>query len=272
MTHDKVDMAVITTEKTHRLAYCHVPKVASSSWMLTFADMNHLNKNETENLHKNLALHGMLMTNFSVQVITSKEVEDMNKSNLYKFLFIRHPFERLISAYHDKFVHTKQAEMMVPFLKHQIVKYMFKNFKKQKSPGKSNLPFDIDISFENFIDFVLQEASYRIISEQSKHWWPFSDLCKVCKIKYDFIGYLESLQEDVACLLKHFKDYELLQKMKDRVKKKINSGSNHTKEITMEYFTKLSKDTILKLYELYKFDFILGNYEFPQAYIDKGMS
>ena len=271
MTHDKVTTTVITTEKTHRLAYCHVPKVASSSWMLTFADMNHLNKTETENLHKKLALHGMLMTNFSIQVSTAKEIEDMNKSNLYKFVFIRHPFERLISAYHDKFVHTKQAEMMVPFLKHQIVKYMLKSVKKQKSPKKSNFPFDIDISFKNFIDFVLQEASYSTISEQSKHWWPFSDLCKLCKIQYDFIGYLESLQEDIACMLKYYENYDLLQKMKDRVKTKINADGKHTEEMTMQYFSKLPKDTILKLYELYKFDFILGNYEFPQAYIDRGI-
>ena len=273
MPHDKVETAVLTTEKRHQLAYCHVPKVASTSWMLTFAEMNHLKNNETENLTKKLSLHGMLMTNFSTLVSTPKEIEDINSSRLYKFVFLRHPFERLISAYHDKFVYTKQAEMMVPFVRHQIVKYIFKNLKKQENLKKLNLPFDIDMSFENFIDFVLQEASYAIISEQSKHWWPFSDSCKLCKIQYNFVGHLESLEEDVTCMLSRFVDYKLLHKMKDRTKTKVNdAGGRHTKEMSMQYFSKLSKDTILKLYELYKLDFMLGGYEFPQAYIDIGIS
>ena len=272
MTVEKVKMAVITTENTNQLAYCHVPKVASSSWMLTFAEMNDLDKNLTETLHKKLALHGMLMTNFSITIQNAKELEDINRSKLYKFVFIRHPFERLVSAFHDKFEHTKQAEMMVPFLKHEIVKYMFKRLKKEKSPKTSKLPFDIDISFENFINYVLEEATYNTISEQSKHWWPYSDLCKMCQINYDFIGNLESLDDDVTCMLKNFKNYTALHKMQDRVKEKINGGGKHTKAMTMEYFSKLSKESILKLYGFYKHDFKLGNYEFPQAYIEKGVS
>jgi hypothetical protein len=247
-----------------------VPKVASSSWMLAFAEMNNLDKNVIDDLHNKMALHGMLMTNFSIPVRNVKDIEDMNNSNLYKFIFIRHPFERLVSAFHDKFEHTKQGAMMLPFLKHEVIKYMMRSLKKQKSPKSSSLPFDIDLSFENFINFVLEEATYTVISEQSKHWWPYSDLCKMCKIKYNFIGSLETLNEDVSCMLKNFKNYALLQKMEDRVRKKINAGGEHTKAMTMDYFSKLSKQTIQKLYELYKVDFILGNYKFPQEYIDMG--
>ena len=272
-------MAVITTEETKRLAYCHVPKVASSAWMLTFAEMNHLEKSVVENLQKNLALHGMLMTNFSILVDSNseKEISDINTSNLYKFVFIRHPFERLVSAYHDKFEHTKQAEMMVPFLKHEIVKYMFSSLKKRQptiqKKTTSKFPLNIDMSFENFINFVLEEASYNKISEQSKHWWPYSDICKMCKIQYDFVGMLESLEEDVGCMLQNFKEYALLQTMLDRTKKKINdAGGKHTKKMTLEYFSKLSKETIQRLYKLYKVDFILGNYPFPKEYLDRGIS
>ena len=81
---------MITTEDTKRLAYCHVPKVASSAWMLTFAEMNHLEKSVVEILQKKLALHGMLMTNFSILVDgnSEKEITDMNTSNLFKFVFM----------------------------------------------------------------------------------------------------------------------------------------------------------------------------------------
>ena len=272
MKYEKVEETLITTDKTHQLGYCHVQKVASSSWMLAFAEMNHLDTNVIDDLIKNMALHGTLMTNFSIPVRNLKDIEDINNSNLYKFIFIRHPFERLVSAFHDKFEYSKQGAMMLPFLKHQVIKYMLRSLNKQKSPKSSSLSFDNNISFENFIDFVLEEATFSVISEQSKHWWPYSDVCKMCKIKYDFIGNLETFKEDVSCMLKNFKNYPLLQKMEDRVKKKINAGSKHTTAMTMEYFSKLSKETIQMLYELYKVDFILGNYKFPQEYIDIGIS
>ena len=270
--NEKVPTAVITTEKTNQLAYCHVPKAASSLWMLAFADMNYLNKNETQRLHKKLALHGMLMTNFSTQITSQNEIEELNNSNLYKFVFIRHPFERLVSAYHDKFVHTKQIGMMLPFLKREIIKYMFKEItKKQKSsPTITNLPLGIDLSFNNFIEFVLEEANYSHISLQSNHWWPFSDVCKLCKIQYDYIGHLESLSEDVKCILKNFPNFNLLNNMKDRVETKINAGGNHNGDMTLKYFSQLAKGTIRNLYDLYKADFLLGSYDYPQNYIDVG--
>ena len=89
MKKEKVDETVITTEKTNHLGYCHVPKVASSSWMLTFAEMNHLNKNLTNDLHERMALHGLIMTNFSIAIRNGNDIEDMNNSNLYKFIFVR---------------------------------------------------------------------------------------------------------------------------------------------------------------------------------------
>ena len=271
-----MEMAIITTEETKRLAYCHVPKVASTLWMLTFAEMNHMEDNLTMYLNNHLALHGVIFSDFSFEVRSEKEINDINTSKLFKFVFIRHPFERLVSAYHDKFEYTKQAEMMVPYFQHQIIKYMFKSLRKPKPTQmktRARNPLDIDMSFENFINFVLEEASYSKISEPSKHWWPYSDLCKMCKIEFDFIGEIESLQTDVRCILKHFKSYTLLQKMLDRIKKKINdAGGTHTKNMTLEYFSKLSKETIQKLYYFYKVDFDLGRYAFPKEYLDRGIS
>ena len=266
--NEKIEEMIITTEMTHQLAYCHVPKVASSLWMVAFAEMNSMDKTQTESLLKRNALHGAIMTNFSFPLQDDeKEIETFNNSDLYKFVFIRHPFERLVSAFHDKFKVKKQGDIMVPFLRHEIIKNMFHQLKKPKSKNSFNL---FNFSFENFINFVLEEASYNVISEPSKHWWPYSDLCKLCKVKYDFIGSLETLKEDSLCMLSNFKEYELLQKMKDRLKMKINAEGKHTREMTMEYFANLSKETISKLYELYKVDFVLGNYEFPQAYINIG--
>ena len=42
--HSDYTTVTLVTEPSHTLGYCHVPKVASSSWMLAFAKMNGLIK------------------------------------------------------------------------------------------------------------------------------------------------------------------------------------------------------------------------------------
>ena len=42
------------------------------------------------------------------------------------------------------------------------------------------------------------------------------------------------------------------------------------KNIEREFFSKLSKELIRKLYAVYKIDFELLQYDYPQAYIDMG--
>ena len=41
-------------------------------------------------------------------------------------------------------------------------------------------------------------------------------------------------------------------------------------EIEKDFFSKLSKEIIRKLYTVYKIDFEMFQYEHPQAYIDMG--
>ena len=40
--------------------------------------------------------------------------------------------------------------------------------------------------------------------------------------------------------------------------------------MTMEYFSQLSKYDIRNLYKMYEIDFVMGGYEYPQPYVDKG--
>ncbi len=48
LTGNKKDIVYFVTDKTGSLAYCHVPKAASTTWMLLFSRMNQLTPNETE--------------------------------------------------------------------------------------------------------------------------------------------------------------------------------------------------------------------------------
>ena len=53
----QVPEAVFVIEPRHVLGYCHVPKVASSLWMIHYAEMNNLPQNTIQQKSKAMTLH-----------------------------------------------------------------------------------------------------------------------------------------------------------------------------------------------------------------------
>ena len=237
--------------------------------MLTFASMNLMPQHEIDRKVKSMSLHDHLYDHFSLKM---RKAEDSSiLSPFYKFVFLRHPFERLVSAFHDKFIVVKQLNLMEPFIKYHL------ESKGMKTPTllhlrKRWIEQNVEVSFENFVDFVLYEASLsQRISGPSGHWWPYTDMCKICEIDYDYIGKLETLADDVACILQNFPNYDLLQQMKSRIKVKVNASGNHNRNMTIDYFSQLTRPKIIELYNMYKDDFAIGGYDHPQKYIDVGL-
>ena len=264
MHNIQVTEALFVTEPKNLLGYCHVPKVASTLWMSNFAGMNMLDQTMIEEKLKAMSLHDYLFSKFSKSY--PKNSDDISK--LFTFVFIRHPFERLVSAFHDKFVTVKQLNLMGPFIKYYLEKNGVKDTLILKKPWVNR---HVNVTFENFVSFVLYENSINEkISGPSWHWWPFSDICKLTEIDYNFIGKLETLEEDVECILKQFPDYDKLQAIRRKLKSKVNAKGHHNKDMTKEYFAQLSKNVIKDLYKMYEIDFWMGGYEYPQAYIEIG--
>ena len=99
----------------------------------------------------------------------------------------------------------------------------------------------------------------------------FFDVCKLCNIEYDYIGKLESLHEDTGCILEKFPEYNIFQGMKTKIKHKVNASGHHNKSMTLDYFSQLSKSTIIQLYNMYEVDFSIGGYNYPSKYINVGI-
>ena len=232
--------------------------------MSNFAELNNLNGSIIQTKLKAMTLHDYLFAKFS----KSYPEDEDQLSKLFTFVFIRHPFERLVSAFHDKFITLQQLNIMEPFVKYYMKSYGITDKLILKKPWVKR---HINVTFENFVKFVLHENSLKEkISPPSWHWWPFSDVCKLNDINYNFIGKIESLEQDVECLLQHFPGYTKFQNIRDKMKSKVNAQGHHNANMTMEYFSQLSKHDIRNLYKMYETDFVMGGYEYPQYYIDKG--
>ena len=69
-----------------------------------------------------------------------------------------------------------------------------------------------NVSFEMFTEFLLHQAqnknrSFDSVSNlppEAIHWWPYSEQCGVCRVKYDLIGHMETFNDDAADYEKPF--------------------------------------------------------------------
>ena len=139
-----------------------------------------------------------------IHQISNDEILSLSQNPIFtKVLFTRDPFERLVSAYMDKFVHTYEppyADDAVMIIK------KYRNFPNDVMPAWiQRYKFDQDtlqdirdpLTFQEFLQFILDGNKLHL----STHWDPISDMCLVCKIQYNYIIKYETINEDMLCLL-----------------------------------------------------------------------
>ena len=109
-----------------------------------------------------------------------------------KFMFVRHPLKRFISAYRSKFQKIdRDSERFRRTYGREIVA----RFRGNKSSVPPGAPIN-DVTFKEFADLVVLPRTY----VHDKHWRPMTDLCLPCAVGYDFVGRHENLEAgDRAC-------------------------------------------------------------------------
>ena len=252
----------LLTDSVRTMGFCEVPKSASSTLKYTFYQMNSINRADLA--RRKGGIHEWFNhLKHSLRARNLRELARLNHSDIYKFVFVRHPFERLASAYNDKFVKTKNWDTYIEKLKIQNYQKMYMNM-------KSNDPClakpSVQFTFSCFIDYVLAEA-------KNIHWWPYTELCRVCYVQYDLVGHVEDFLDDFQILLEKFpKNKALMYPYKQKKKNNCTDNCKETKkDAYLKYFHQLTKTTILRLYRMYKNDFEFGGYDFPSEHIEAGI-
>lgn len=170
---------LIVDDRT-RLLYCYVPKVGCANWKRVFNILygaHHSVENISTVNHSSMKL----LSSYSDHEISYR------LKNYFKFMFVRHPLDRLLSAFRNKFEeHFKTFEAKYGV---QIVR----NFR----PNPPAHPKGDDVTFAEFLAYVAS-TSNNLLNE---HWSSYIDLCQPCFVDYDYVGHFEFLEEDASFLL-----------------------------------------------------------------------
>ena len=219
-----------------------------------------------------MGLHAFLREKYP---LLSKNLNKQFMPVSLKFLVVRHPFERVMSAYMDKLEDYQRD------LKYRGGYYYamygadivakFRQKYQEKFP-KNPLFMKKEPSFVEFVDFLIETP----ITKYDEHWKPHFILCPPCHFKFDVIVKMETFDRWVLCKFfirfmwsDFFRDTDFILSQRDlsgvvSLKKKHSSkGKKKKKETNLakSLFSQLSKNMVKALFEKYRIDFQMFEYD-----------
>ena len=107
------------------------------------------------------------------------------------FLFVRDPFERIISAYRDK-LECGRNRYYKP-LGRKIVKQIRRTAPSSQHCSKAP-------SFAEFLQYVIQQHEQG--NRLDEHWAPVNSFCTPCSLNFTIIGKVETFQRDSEYIIR----------------------------------------------------------------------
>lgn len=154
------------------------------TWLDHFTKL--LPKGAKEHLHN---WHNEIPTYFPFQKPKNESLNDYFSRNKYfVFSFVRHPFDRLVSAYLDKIAGDP---------KH----YLIERKKIQNLYGVKQIDFEIFLIYVR--GKVKKYTKCKALNQKkceflNVHWKPYYLQCPYCDLTYNhFVGKMETFQRDV---------------------------------------------------------------------------
>ncbi|XP_060080462.1 carbohydrate sulfotransferase 11-like [Ylistrum balloti] len=255
MTLNISKLSNVVVDDKYGIIYCYVPKVGCSNWKRIFLHMTGMfdkTRTRPEDLKHN-EVHFKYRKRLRVLSTYSVSGIRHRLRNYRKFMFVREPMERLLSAYRDKFAGVGLEDKTFQKIADDIW-----NIFHEDSPLNGHVQKG-GITFLDFVKYLvemntLQKANFRF----DEHWERQSKLCYPCQINYDYIGKYSTLGEDAEYILQHIglSQYSF-------PKRSVFYNDSKTNDMLESYFSTIPSYYRKQLHKVYETDYRLFNYTFP---------
>ncbi|XP_070617458.1 carbohydrate sulfotransferase 12 [Erythrolamprus reginae] len=253
----------LIVDDRHGIIYCYVPKVACTNWKRVMIILSESLMDQgvpyvdpldipRKNVH-NTSTHFTFNKFWRRYGKFSRHLMKIKLKKYTKFLFVRDPFVRLISAFRSKFELANEEfyrRFAVPMLK------LYANYSSLPPSVGEAFEGGFRVSFSDFIQYLLDPRTEKL-APFNEHWRQVYRLCHPCQIDYDFVGKLETLDEDATYLLQLLKVDHLLHFPPSYRNRTANSWEE-------DWFAKIPMAWRQRLYKLYEADFVLFGYPKPE--------
>ena len=172
-----------------------------------------------------------------------------------KFLNVRHPFSRLISAFRNKISgetpRITQDRSFTDVALHIVHKY------RKGARAKDFNVTTLRVTWDEWIQYLTDPDE---LSRFDPHWREMYKLSLPCLVNYDLIAKLETVESDMEFLLdflglKHFHF--------PTFRPPYHRDGEDKVDLIQLYFGNMSTRHLQRLYDVYKLDFELFGYEKP---------
>nr|KAG5708442.1 hypothetical protein BaRGS_026169 [Batillaria attramentaria] len=193
----------ILVDDRYKFLYCYIPKVACTNWrrvMLVLSGkvkVKDLMDIQATDVHARYRRFLPTLSDMSMEQIRYR------LDNYYKFMFVREPFERLLSAYRNKLQSKHKSSQ---YFRDTFGRSIIKRFREsQEGDNKGGKPVNAKnankqtVHFHEFLQYLVDPVRTEPLNE---HWAKYYKLCHPCFMNYDFIGKYDTLEADASHVLK----------------------------------------------------------------------
>ena len=179
----------IFIDHKHKILACLPPKSGCTTWKAILA--NNSGSKPLPRKFDPMRLHLGTLPKYGIKKYTELRSTDERKKVLYdksytKIMIVRHPFDRVYSAYYDKIKSKRDRKMMQMHGSRILNKFHPELDPKIRRKGEG-------AKFKEFIDYIKLPIS---LNQAWEHWDAVYDICQPCHIHYDYILKTETLDSD----------------------------------------------------------------------------
>jgi len=220
------ELHMLAVDDEQKFIYCVISKVGTTTWKKVLARPRGIRPGT------NRWIMWKRLSNYT------EEERSQRLKTYFKFVFVREPIQRMLSAYKDKFLlHERYTKDM----REEIVKALRpKNYKPE---GKNF------VSFPEFLQYFSDNKT------RNQHWRQYEKICHPCVVDYDFIGHMETLEEDATLLLR-------MMGIDDRTSYPPIQKQRTSSSEVLKYYSQVPTQYIERIAELYRSDFDMFGYEY----------